>query len=104
MGGTHRLHGIIVAKGPHFKRGAEIAGARLIDFAPTLLYLLDQPVPRDMDGKVLTDLFQPEYLQAHPIRFDDEKENFQAAPTTGEYSAEEAAQVEDRLKALGYIE
>jgi predicted AlkP superfamily phosphohydrolase/phosphomutase len=103
-GGTHRLHGIIVAKGPHFRRGAEIAGARLIDFAPTLLYLLGQPVPRDMDGKVLSDLFQPEYLQTHPIRYDDEKENFQAAATSGEYSKEEAAQVEDRLKALGYIE
>src|SRR4030095_9791553 len=69
-GGTHRLHGILVAKGPHFKPGAEITGARLIDFAPTLLYLLGQPVPRDMDGKVLSDLFQPEYLQSHPIRYD----------------------------------
>ena len=103
-GGTHRLHGILVAKGPHFKRGAEIAGARLIDFAPTLLYLLGQPVPRDMDGKVLADLFQPDYLQSHPIRYDDEKENFQAPASRGEYSKEEAAQVEDRLKALGYIE
>ena len=31
-----------------------------------------------MDGKVLSDLFQPEYLQSHPIRYDDEKEDFQA--------------------------
>ena len=43
-------------------------------------------------------------FKSHPIRFDDEKENFQAAATSGEYSKEEAAQVEDRLKALGYIE
>ena len=103
-GGTHRLHGILVAKGPHFKRGAEIADARLIDFAPTLLYLLGQPVPRDMDGKVLSDLFQPEYLQSHPIRYDDEEENFQTPESRGDYSKEEAAQVEERLKALGYIE
>ena len=104
-GGTHRLHGILVAKGPNFRRGAEITGARLVDFAPTLLYLLGQPVPRDMDGKVLSDLFKPEFLQAHPIRYDDEKENFQApASGGGDYSKEEAAQVEERLKALGYIE
>jgi predicted AlkP superfamily phosphohydrolase/phosphomutase len=103
-GGTHRLHGILVAKGPPFKRGAEIADARLIDFAPTLLYLLGQPVPRDMDGKVLSDLFQPEYLQSHPIRYDNEEEDFQAPESRGEYSKEEAAQVEERLKALGYIE
>ena len=103
-GGTHRLHGIIVAKGPHFKKNAEISGARLIDFAPTLLYLLGQPVPRDMDGKVLSDLFKPEYLQSHPIVYDDEKEDLQTPTRGGDYSEEEAAQVEERLKALGYIE
>jgi predicted AlkP superfamily phosphohydrolase/phosphomutase len=103
-GGTHRLHGILVAKGPHFKKNAEISGARLIDFAPTLLYLLGQPVPRDMDGKVLSDLFKPEYLQSHPIVYDDEKEYLQTPTRGGDYSEEEAAQVEERLKALGYIE
>ena len=81
MGGTHRLHGILVARGPHFKKNAEISGARLIDFAPTLLYLLGQPVPRDMDGKVLSDLFKPEYLQSHPVVYDDEKEESADADT-----------------------
>ena len=103
-GGTHRLHGILVAKGPHFRRGAEIAGARLIDFAPTLLYLLEQPVPREMDGKVLSDLFEPEYLRSHPIRYDDGNEDFPVSETPAGYSDEEAAQVEERLKALGYME
>jgi len=103
-GGTHRLHGILVAKGPHFKMNAEISAARLIDFAPTLLYLLGQPVPRDMDGKVLSDLFKPEYLRSHPIVYDDEKEDLQTPTPGGDYSEEEAAQVEERLKALGYIE
>jgi len=103
-GGTHRLHGILVAKGPHFKMNAEISGARLIDFAPTLLHLLGQPVPRDMDGKVLSDLFKPEYLQTHPIVYDDGKEDLQMPTPGGDYSEEEAAQVEERLKALGYIE
>jgi predicted AlkP superfamily phosphohydrolase/phosphomutase len=103
-GGTHRLHGIIVARGPHFKKNAEISGARLIDFAPTLLYLLGQPVPRDMDGKVLSGLFKAEYLQSHPVVYDDEKEELQTPAPGGDYSEEEAAQVEERLKALGYIE
>jgi len=104
-GGTHRLHGILVAKGPQIRRNAEIENARLIDFAPTLLYLLAQPVPRDMDGKVLDGLFKPEFLRSHPVRYDDEKEEFQIPRRrTGEYSHEEAAQVEERLRALGYIE
>jgi len=102
-GGTHRLHGILVAKGPHLRRGAEIYGARLIDIAPTLLYLLDQPVPRDMDGWVLIDLFESEFIESHAIRYDSSLEDI-AAPRSGDYSKEEAEQVEERLKALGYIE
>src|SRR5438552_18736254 len=55
-GGTHRLYGIVIAGGPAFKSGAEIANARLIDIAPTLRHLLDVPVPEAMDRKVLTSL------------------------------------------------
>ena len=92
-----------MAKGPHLRRGAEIYGARLIDIAPTLLYLLDQPVPRDMDGRVLIDLFESEFIESHPIRYDSSLEDI-AARRSGDYSKEEAEQVEERLKALGYIE
>jgi predicted AlkP superfamily phosphohydrolase/phosphomutase len=56
--GTHRDDGILVARGPGFPAGASIAGARLIDLAPTILHLLDVPVPDDMDGRVLHELFQ----------------------------------------------
>jgi arylsulfatase A-like enzyme len=77
----------------------------VIDFAPTLLHLLGQPVPRDMDGKVLDALFKPEFLQTHPVRYEDEKEEFEVpAGRVGDYSAAEALQVEARLKALGYME
>ena len=104
-GGTHRLHGILVAKGPQIRRGGEIDGARLIDFAPTLLYLLAQPIPSDMDGKVLVDLFNPEFLSSHPVRYEDEDQEPEIlAGRLGDYSPEEAAQVEERLKALGYIQ
>jgi predicted AlkP superfamily phosphohydrolase/phosphomutase len=104
-GGAHRLHGILVAKGPHIRRCNEIHNARLIDFAPTLLYLLGQPIPRDMDGRVLEDLFDPEFLQSHPVCYGDDKEDFQLTPNRiANYSHEEMAQVQKRLSALGYIE
>ncbi len=58
-GGTHRLHGILVARAPALKTGAEIENSHLIDIAPTILHLLGVPVPEDMDGRVLTDAFSP---------------------------------------------
>jgi len=101
-GGTHRRDGILIVQGKPFKKGTEIHGAQLIDLAPTLLYLLGQPVPEDMDGLVLRDLFEPTFLLQNPIRpgGSADFEGGQAA----QYSEEEAAIVEERLAALGYIE
>jgi predicted AlkP superfamily phosphohydrolase/phosphomutase len=102
-GGTHRLHGIVIAGGPAFKTGAEIANARLIDIAPTLLHLLDVPVPEDMDGKVLTSIFHPDFLSAHAVRAGAASGTSGADRPSG-YTDEESAKVEERLQALGYLE
>lgn len=56
--GTHRLEGILVVKGPQTKRGHWLEKAEIIDIAPTLLHILGIPIPDDMDGKVLKDVFQ----------------------------------------------
>jgi predicted AlkP superfamily phosphohydrolase/phosphomutase len=102
--GTHRLHGILLAKGGPIKKGAEIAGARLMDMAPTLLYLAGQKIPSDMDGRVLLDLFEPEYVAKNPVVYDQVQPQDQSNGTGSTYSSEDAALVEERLKALGYIE
>ena len=102
-GGTHRLYGIILARAPAFKPGAKIENARLIDIAPTLLHLLDVPVPEDMDGKVLTSLFQPDFLSTHAVRAGAASGTSGADRPSG-YTDEESAKVEERLQALGYLE
>jgi predicted AlkP superfamily phosphohydrolase/phosphomutase len=100
---THRLHGILVAKGPAIRRGAQIEGARLMDMAPTLLYVAGQKIPSDMDGKVLLELFTPEFVAQHPVQYVDATDSGQGSGGST-YTAEDAALVEQRLKALGYIE
>jgi predicted AlkP superfamily phosphohydrolase/phosphomutase len=102
-GGTHRLNGILIARGSDFKSGTEIANARLIDIAPTLLHLLGVPVPEDMDGKVLASAFRPDSLLARPIR-SGAASGTSATDRTSGYTDEEAAKVEERLQALGYLE
>src|SRR6266699_2221017 len=102
-GGTHRLNGILIARGSGFRSGAEIANARLIDIAPTLLHLLGVPVPEDMDGKVLASAFQPDFLLARPIRSGAASGTSVTDRPSG-YTDEEAAKVEERLQALGYLE
>jgi predicted AlkP superfamily phosphohydrolase/phosphomutase len=100
-GGTHRRDGILVARGPHLKSGAQIERARLMDVAPTLLHLFGVPIPEDMDGKVLVELFRPEFLAAQPVRTGGVSGI--ASRDTG-YTDEERSKVEERLQALGYLE
>lgn len=101
--GTHRLDGILVVKSPATRKAVQIQGARLMDMAPTLLHLLGQQVPDDMDGRVLGELFTEEFLRAHPVGEKSVAPLVEPVASTP-YSAEEAALVEERLKALGYID
>jgi predicted AlkP superfamily phosphohydrolase/phosphomutase len=102
-GGTHRLHGILIASGPVLRNAAEIEDAKLIDLAPTLLHLLGVPVPEDMDGKVLTSAFRSDFLTAHPVRAGNAS-GISGTPRPSGYTEEESAKVEERLQALGYLE
>jgi len=102
-GGTHRLNGILIGRGPALKAASEIENAQLIDLAPTLLYLLGVPVPEDMDGKVLTNAFRADFLTAHPVQAGDASGVSEPDRPSG-YTDEESAKVEERLRALGYVE
>ena len=54
--GSHRIEGILLAKGSGIAKNKRIEGARIIDMTPTWLHLLDQKIPDDLEGKVITGL------------------------------------------------
>jgi predicted AlkP superfamily phosphohydrolase/phosphomutase len=102
--GTHRLHGILIARGPAFQPGAKPESARLVDLMPTILHLLGVPIPAGLDGRVLTEILKPEFLREHPVEGEAGAFEPMAAPRSTPYSEQEAAEVEERLKALGYVD
>ena len=55
--GSHRLYGIFIAYGQDIKQGITIENARIIDLAPTILHIMGVPIPKDMDGRVLKEIF-----------------------------------------------
>jgi len=62
--GSHRIDGIFIAYGPNFKRGAVLQNASILDIAPTILHIFDIPIPKDMDGKVLKEIFKENSILA----------------------------------------
>ncbi|UCG80863.1 MAG: alkaline phosphatase family protein [Desulfobacterales bacterium] len=99
---THRLEGILMMRGRHLqKRGRVFKPASIIDVAPTILYMMGLPVPQEMDGRVLIDLFQKKYVARHQVErvSSDGGEDKEKR----EYSPEEEEIISERLRQLGYL-
>jgi len=99
--GWHARDGLIIMKGSLIKRGATVA-ADLIDVAPTVVHLLGLSVPRDMDGRVLTEAFTEQFLASHPVEYSDPLVH-RPEPEPEATSDEWERAIERRLKGLGYM-
>ena len=100
----HSPYGIVVVKGPGIKKDEQVFGASLIDVTPTLLHAFGLPVGKDMDGKVLTSIFEnPEPIETIPSWENVPGECGMHAKDVqmDPYAAKEAL---DQLVALGYID
>ena len=55
--------GIFLMTGPRIKKGIDTTKLKIFDIAPTVLSILDIPVPTDMDGTVMSDVLEcDEYI------------------------------------------
>jgi predicted AlkP superfamily phosphohydrolase/phosphomutase len=106
---SHRLDGVLMLSGGPALADHVFEGARIIDVAPTVLYLMGLPVPSDMDGRVLVEAFDEEYVVTHPVRvenIDDDSESDARSEFTDSqqsFSDDESELIAKRLQALGYI-
>jgi predicted AlkP superfamily phosphohydrolase/phosphomutase len=102
--GDHRMHGIMIGRGPELKSGSRVEGARIIDYAPTILHSFGVEVPPDMDGRVLEEIFTGQYLAENPVRVSEEAGADYVAPHESPgMTEEESEEIRSRLKSLGYL-
>ncbi len=102
--GNHADNGFIILSGGPIARRI-LPSSNLVDLTPTLLYLLDLPMGADMDGHVLTEAMEPDYLVEHPVRFVPSYERPFDVLEKEELDATEIMDEEtERMRALGYVE
>lgn len=101
VSGKHHPEGVFVIWGQGVRANLE-SPASIYDIAPTILHAMGLPVPGDSDGEVRLDWFTPEAPVAQRLvkttTFEKvHRDEYQWAP-------EEQAQVESRLRDLGYFD
>ena len=107
--GGHHIEGIFVAAGPQvIHHDQPLQDLDIVDVAPTVLHLLGLPVPEDMDGRVATEILDPEHLAERPVALDHPRGRWpneaEAVYAVDDAAVDEDEVVRDRLRALGYFE
>jgi hypothetical protein len=102
VNGGHDSFGIVAFLGAGIKP-TRLEDAQIADFAPTILWLRDAPIPSDADGVILKDAFDEELWASRKMRQGGSGTLTAGTERTG-FSKEEEEEVRERLKALGYVE
>jgi len=67
LSGTHTPTGIFIASGKEIKKGLIMKKTEIYDITPTILYIFKEPLTKEMDGKVLLDIFESEFNKDRKI-------------------------------------
>lgn len=100
----HRQFGMFAACGPNINKNKKVYGLGLLDIAPTILHHFDLPVGRDMDGRVIDEMF----TKSNPIKYIDSWEDMPG--DFGELEKKESTNITtdeetlEQLVELGYID
>jgi predicted AlkP superfamily phosphohydrolase/phosphomutase len=99
--GAHRFEGIFLGAGTSIAKTERRDDYAIEDIAPTILYLLGQPIPEELDGRVLTNIIDPSVLRARQPQYVAEGGEF-VRPAV-ELDAAEEEQIRRQLAGLGYL-
>jgi len=102
--GIHRPEGIVLCAGKGVKKGKRIQDAKLMDLHPTILYAMDLPIPEEVEGKVIEELFEPSFLSENPINIRYSGKVASDSPAKKAFTDEESDIIKERLSGLGYID
>ncbi|MHC4115443.1 MAG: alkaline phosphatase family protein [Planctomycetota bacterium] len=95
----HHRDGIFIAYGNNIINNR--TDANIYDIMPTMLYLMGVAIPEDVDGRVLTEIISPDFVEKNRIKI--EKKTKLAPLQENTLSREESKKIRERLRNLGYL-
>jgi len=104
--GDHTQYGIFMACGSDIKKGKEIKNATIYDTAPTILHIFNIPIPKDMDGKVLREIFKEDSEFVKPITYQSNEGKYDKKEKAMQQKAltdKDEEKTKERLRDLGYL-
>jgi predicted AlkP superfamily phosphohydrolase/phosphomutase len=101
LSGHHRPEGLVILSGPGVTRGKHLENANIVDLAPTILHTMGLEVPRDLDGRVVSEAFEDGSQAAHPVTR-SEANIYKDEDSPPELSDQEMDEVQEKLRGWGY--
>jgi predicted AlkP superfamily phosphohydrolase/phosphomutase len=99
--GCHERDGVLLVAGKGIRQGRFAPGPALQDVVPTVLHLLGLPIPDDMDGRVLDELYS---LEANAGAPEYEATSESAGVEMPDiFTEEESRDLQKKLRGLGYL-
>ena len=96
-----------MAFGPDVKKGMQIKNANICDIAPTILHMFNVPIPSDMDGCVLNEIFKDDSEFQREIQYQNNQtknqDNQQPTIQNDDKSKRHEKEIKERLEGLGYL-
>jgi predicted AlkP superfamily phosphohydrolase/phosphomutase len=111
LSGHHRLDGVVILAGAGVKPDTQLENASILDLTPTILHAMGVAVPRELDGRVLSEAFDDSSPAARPIVYSNRgdpganiyKDGTDAGgPSARDFSDEEMKEVQEKLRGWGY--
>ncbi len=97
--GDHRQVGIFTMHGPKIKKEIELERKKLVDIAPTILFLMNLKIEKNMDGQIISEAFEDEFkkqkIETKDYKLKEKKEI--------DLSQKQQEALQNRLKGLGYL-
>ncbi len=100
ISGEHSPKAILLIRGERIRRGVKGGTARIMDVAPTALYMMGYPVHSAMKGKILENAFIEGWVRNHPAK----SRTYDLADAPPEEAASAGDEnLKEVLKSLGYL-